>query len=293
MTLSASVGHGGRNLVDDVRRVQSLLNDHGATPPLVVDGACGAATVRAIRWFQEHVVHMASVDGRVDPGGRTWAALSQRQEPELSPAELAELRKRHVDPRVKENATTTRIIDALLPHLRGTNLEIISGWLSEADQRWKVNYHWEQLRWATERSLVLPIAEGAKRKLEAIQAALLANAPDPPAGYRTSGVVGQPVDASDARTITARHGVLSQQKRAFAKVMDDAGLIAKSNEPAAAFHLAAAPVSAPGTSTHGSGCAVDIEGPPNTVRSICKRLGATVIFDEQSHTHVEFERGVR
>lgn len=290
MTISASVGHGGRNLASDVQKVQSLLNDHGASPPLAVDGACGPQTVRAIRWFQEHVVGLASPDGRVDPGGRTWTALSQ---PLLTPEELRELRQRHVDPRVKENATTTRIIDRLLPHLRGTNLEIISGWLSEADQYWKVDYHWEQLLWMVERSLCLTIDAATKAKLEAIQAALLAIPPDPPRGYRTSGVVGEPADASDPRTITKRHGVVSKQKKAFDEVVDRAGLIAKSSDPASAFHLATAPVSAPGTSKHGTGYAIDIEGPPELVRSIVERLGATVIFDEQSHTHVELARGVK
>lgn len=288
MTISASVGHGGRNVPDDVRQVQSLLVEAGAAPPLTVDGLCGEQTVRAIRWFQEHVVRMASPDGRIDPAGPTWTALSQRSA--LSPEELCELRKRHVDPRVKENELTTRIIDALLPHMKGTNLEIISGWLSEADQCWKVDYHWEQLLWATERSLELPVDDRVKRKLEAIRSALLANPPDPPSGYRTSGVVGQPVDASDVRTIQARHGVLSEQKRAFGKLLAEASLAAKSNEPAQAFELAAATISAPGTSKHGTGWAIDIEGPPDLVRSICKRLGATLVLDEQSHTHVEFAR---
>lgn len=287
MTISASVGHGGRNLASDVRHVQSLLNDHGASPPLTVDGVCGPQTVRAIRWFQEHVVGMASPDGRVDPGGRTWTALSQ---PPITAEELRELRQRHVDPRVKENALTTKIIDRLLPHLRGTNLEIIAGWLSEADQYWKVNYHWDLLTWMVERSLQLPVDAATQRKLEAIQAALLAIPPQPPTGYRTSGVVGQPVDACDRRTITRRHGVLAEQKRAFGRLVDAADLVTKSSDPAKMIYLAAAPITAPGTSKHGTGYALDIEGPASTVRSICERLGATLIFDERSHTHVEFAR---
>lgn len=291
MNLSASVGQGGRNLADDVRQVQSLLNEAGAAPPLVVDGDCGPNTQRAIRWFQEHVVRLPHPDGRVDPGGRTWTALTQRTA--VSAEELRELRRQHVDPRVKENATTTRIIEALLPLMKGTTLEIISGWLSDADQAWKVSYHWEQLLWMTERSLALPIDASTKSKLEAIRTALLANPPSPPSGYRTSGVVGQPVDASSAHAIATRYTVLSQQKRAFAKVVKEAGLIAKSSDPASAFQLAAATISAPGTSKHGTGYAVDIEGPADVVRSICTRLGATLVLDEQSHTHVEFARGVR
>jgi peptidoglycan hydrolase-like protein with peptidoglycan-binding domain len=291
MSLSASVGHGGRNLADDVRQVQSLLNEAGAAPALVVDGACGPQTVGAIRWFQEHVVHLPRPDGRVDPGGGTWTALTQRTA--VSAEELCELRRRHVDPRVKENATTTRIIEALLPLMQGTTLEIISGWLSDADQAWKVDYHWEQLLWITERSLAPSVDASTKTKLEAIRTALLANPPSPPSGYRTSGVVGQPVDGSSAHALATRYTMLSQQKRAFARVVEEAGLIAKSSDPASAFQLAAATISAPGTSKHGTGYAVDIEGPADVVRSICTRLGATLVLDEQSHTHVEFARGIR
>lgn len=290
MTLTAPVGHHCRNLADDVRRVQALLNAHGAAPPLVVDGDCGAATVAAIRKFQQQVVGLANPDGRIDPGGRTWTALTQPVAPALTPEQLLALRQIHVDPRVKETTTTTRIIDAILPHLAGTDMKIVSGWLSDADQFWKVNYHWDLLLWIVEHSLTLPIDAKTAGKLQAIRGALLAHPPDPPRGYRTSGVVGQPVDASDAKTVTRRHAALAAQKKAFAKLT--AALIPKSSESADKFNLAAAPVSAPGTSKHGSGYAVDIQGPAATVRAICEHLGATVVFDEQSHTHVEFAHGV-
>ncbi len=289
MTLIASVGRGGRNLPDDVRQVQSLLNTRGAAPPLAVDGACGPATIAAIRWFQEQVVRLARSDGRIAPTGRTWRTLSQ---PVVSREELRLLRERHVDPRVKESPTTTTIIDTLLPHMRGTELKIISGWLSAADLLWKVNYHWELLLWMVEHSLTLPIDARAKGKLETIRSALLAHAPDPPDGYRTSGVVGQPVDASDARAAAERYRVLSAQKRSFKAILDTGDLIARSGEPAANFYLAAATVARPSTSKHGAGYAIDVEGPTDVVRAICEPLGATVVYDELSHTHVEFARGI-
>lgn len=306
MTISASVGQGGRNLAEDVRRVQSLLNDNGATPRLVVDGACGGQTIRAIRWFQERIVRMRSPDGRIDPGGTSWRALSQRdgRNPrEAAPRrdapsvderrEFRDERRQYVDPRVQETAATTRIIDALLPHMRGTDLKIISGWLSDADQFWKVNYHWELLLWMAERSLGLPIDDKAKRELQAIRSALLSNPPNPRTGYRTSASTGKPVDSSDAKTIIDRHAMLSQQKRVFKQVMAGASLIAKSRDPAQAFHLAAAPVAPPGTSKHGTGYALDIQGSAGTVKSICNKLGASLVFDEKSHTHVEFKHGVK
>lgn len=80
--LGASVGRGGTNRRDDTMVVQNLLNDHvGSLVPLralTVDGIVGPNTIRAIEAFQRRVVGMTSPDGRVDPGGRTLAALGQR-----------------------------------------------------------------------------------------------------------------------------------------------------------------------------------------------------------------------
>lgn len=289
MTLTASVGRGGRNVPDDVRQVQSRLNTHGAAPTLVVDGACGPATIAAIRWFQEKVVRLAKTDGRVVPGSYTWMTLSR---PVVTPEQLQQLRERHVDPRVKENAATTRILEALLPFMEGTELRIVSGWLSAADLAWKVNYHWELLLWLVERSLALPIDQRVKGKLGTIRMALLAHAPDPPGGYRTSGVVGQPVDVLNARAADERYRVLSAQKRSFAGMLDTTDLIARSGEPEAMFRLAAATVARPSASKHATGYAIDIEGPTDAVAAMCEPLGATVVYDERSHTHVEFARGI-
>ena len=61
--------------------MQNLLNNHvrsiAPIPALRVDGAVGPKTVRAIEAFQRSVVSMPSPDGRVDPQGRTLAALSR------------------------------------------------------------------------------------------------------------------------------------------------------------------------------------------------------------------------
>jgi peptidoglycan hydrolase-like protein with peptidoglycan-binding domain len=78
-SISASVGRGGANLREDVRLVQQLLNRHprGAQPPLGEDGLIGSRTLAAIEAFQRDVVGMARPDGRVDPGGRTFAAMGQ------------------------------------------------------------------------------------------------------------------------------------------------------------------------------------------------------------------------
>jgi uncharacterized membrane protein len=72
------VGSNAPNRPDDVRRVQSLLNrvlpGLGGTPSrLLVDGLCGGKTIGAISRFQK--ARLGYVDGRIDPGGRTFTAL--------------------------------------------------------------------------------------------------------------------------------------------------------------------------------------------------------------------------
>jgi hypothetical protein len=73
-TIGGSVGRGGKNSAADVLTVQRLLNRGGAT--LMEDGDCGSLTVRAIEAFQKAT--FGSADGRVDPDGRTMAALTGR-----------------------------------------------------------------------------------------------------------------------------------------------------------------------------------------------------------------------
>lgn len=73
-----AVGHGARNARSDVRLVQHLLNRH-RTPRgalLKIDGIVGPRTMAAIRGFQANVVHLLPVDGRIDPGGPSFTALT-------------------------------------------------------------------------------------------------------------------------------------------------------------------------------------------------------------------------
>ncbi len=70
--ISGSVGQGGKNQADDVSAVQQLLNDKGDS--LTVDGQVGPKTIGAISKFQ--MANLGFSDGRVDPGGQTWGALS-------------------------------------------------------------------------------------------------------------------------------------------------------------------------------------------------------------------------
>lgn len=89
--LSASVGRNGQNRSSDVEVVQRLLNRHldrliPSRPLLSVDGLIGDQTLTAIIDFQRQVLHFQNPDGRVDPGGRTWAGLQAGTEsPDSSP----------------------------------------------------------------------------------------------------------------------------------------------------------------------------------------------------------------
>jgi hypothetical protein len=77
-TLTSSVGRGGTNLPQDVRTVQSLLNQNRPAPlrPIGEDGKIGHETITAIEEFQRRAVKMTRPDGRVDPNGATWRALT-------------------------------------------------------------------------------------------------------------------------------------------------------------------------------------------------------------------------
>jgi peptidoglycan hydrolase-like protein with peptidoglycan-binding domain len=80
LSITGSVGDGGRNLPGDTRRIQEALN--GVTPasdrpipPLKIDGIVGPKTLAAIRAFQQR--RIGSADGRVDPNGPTIRELGR------------------------------------------------------------------------------------------------------------------------------------------------------------------------------------------------------------------------
>jgi peptidoglycan L-alanyl-D-glutamate endopeptidase CwlK len=73
-TIIGAVGRGGDNRKPDTRKIQRLLNAIFPATVLVVDGQCGAKTIRRIERFQRRFTKRP--DGRVDPGGRTLKRLS-------------------------------------------------------------------------------------------------------------------------------------------------------------------------------------------------------------------------
>mgnify|MGYP000306625287 CR=1 FL=1 len=72
-SISDSVGKGGANKIEDVKIVQTLLNEKGNN--IKVDGDCGPKTINAIRKFQRETFSWKP-DGKVDANGKTWEALS-------------------------------------------------------------------------------------------------------------------------------------------------------------------------------------------------------------------------
>lgn len=297
--IEGAVGQGGDNLEADVRLVQQLLNRQDLSPLASIreDGQAGSSTVTAIRHFQTRFLGVNSPDGRVDPDGRTFRKLSSGSG-ERGTGENAETRKvdrdaraQRVDPRVKETGVTSRIIDDLVPRMSEVRARIIAGYLSDSDQFWKVNYHWEYLLQMVDHCLSLPVEENEKGELRNIRSTLLGCGPDPATGY-TSGSVGTPVDRSSVEEAVKRHKILASMKQSFGKLFERGKMKEKSRKSPKCFDLAAAPVASPGTSKHGTGYALDIEGDNSGIKNLCKGLGATLVFDEKSHVHVEFKNGV-
>ena len=79
MSITGSVGKGGKNSAPDTRMVQGLINPHAiklGIKPLDVDGLCGPLTISAITRYQTVVMKTPAADGRVEPGGKTFISLT-------------------------------------------------------------------------------------------------------------------------------------------------------------------------------------------------------------------------
>lgn len=298
-----SVGAVGANDPNDVTIVQRLLNARAMPPyrPLNVNGICDEALVAQIRHFQEVYVRMNHPDGRVDPSGRSFAALRATTDPEppkrepetpLERKEAARRRSNFVGSKVASHPGTDRIIHAIEPYFDGVNALVISGYLSDGQKFWKMNYHWDHLLWMVDHCLELDVDEKCKNRLSAIRGALMANKPNPSSGYLKSPTIGKPEDKSAIEEMRKRYQAITQGKQEFKKLMREADLQAKSKRPASEFKYTTAPLAFPTNSKHGTGYALDIRGDNGKIVSISKRLGASLTFDEDSHVHVEFKRGV-
>ena len=194
---------------------------------------------------------------------------------------------------VKEIPLTTRIIDAVMPYYP-KDCRCIAGYLDNSDQYWKVNYHWDLLLSKIDAFLALAtVPDNLKGFARAIRGVMMSNPPNPLTGYRNDKKVGATKDLSPPDRIVARHATLKQSKKDFEAVIIKAKVVnvaTKSNPPAAEkpWWLAVAPVASPGTSKHGTGYALDIAGNNAETTRVSRGLGASLVFNEASHVHVEF-----
>ena len=192
----------------------------------------------------------------------------------------------------KADPDTRKLIEAIMPCFPRP-CKVIAGYLNDDDQFWKVNYHWELLSTMVGRALGLSVSAASLTTLKSISIDLEGNKPDPAKGYMASKKPGEPHDRSTSETIVERWKLLKTSKAAFRKVLDSEE-IPKKHPPSERWDLAAAPVAMPGTSKHGSGYALDIHGAGKNklISEISRSLGASLVFDEKSHVHVEFKQGV-
>jgi hypothetical protein len=188
------------------------------------------------------------------------------------------------------NPDSRALILTMMPYFP-LSCMVIANYLNDADQFWKVNYHWELMSQRVDLAAKLKLGATSVQSLATIRRALDANPPDPLSGYVRSKTVGQPLDRSSAADIVKRWQQLRESKKAF-RIVLDTEKIAEKNKPSEPWDLAAAPLAKPGTSMHGTGYAFDIHGDNVLVKSICTGLKATLVFDEKSHVHVEFKQGV-
>jgi hypothetical protein len=199
---------------------------------------------------------------------------------------------------VQTTKTTDDIIDAIMPYFPSRCI-VISGYVDDSDQYWKVNYHWDLLLYKVDEFLAMKdVQAGHLERARAIRATLMTSPPNPQRGYRTDLTMGATKDQSSSDAIVQRHSTLGQAKEDFKAVLIEANVIEQQgdgeNVPDSEreWWLALAKVAAPGTSKHGKGYALDIQGDNGETKRIARQLNATLVFDEDSHVHVEWENGV-
>ena len=194
---------------------------------------------------------------------------------------------------VKEIDITKQILNTVFAYYPKECM-CIAGYLDNSDQFWKVNYHWDLLVSKIDELLAIKDLDARFFKAgTAIKTALMSNHPIPVTGYRLDKQVNQTKDSSSSERIIARHAILKQSKKDFETVIIKAEIVdadTKSNPPKEEkmWWLAVAPLAVPGTSKHGTGYALDIAGNNDETKKISNSLGASLVFNEASHVHVEF-----
>jgi hypothetical protein len=112
-----SVGVGGKNNLLDVKLVQKLLNERKGCK-LETDGVCGNKTTTQIIDLQRRIFQNWAVDGRIDPGGKTWKwltgkdALPKLPPPPPPPPVVITVKPTTPDP-IKNPTVQEKIVDVL------------------------------------------------------------------------------------------------------------------------------------------------------------------------------------
>ena len=194
---------------------------------------------------------------------------------------------------VKELANTKAIITAIMPYFP-LSCRVISGYLDGDDLYWKVSYHWDLLTSQLERFAARAETGEDDRTTAASLIKVLATVPpNPPRGYALDKGLGVPPDHSTHAQTLERHGVLAKVKLDAREVFIRGGVVTPSREkdpPKAEkrYWLSIARVADPRFGKHRTGFALDIAGANSETTRIAKALGATLVFNESSHVHVEF-----
>ena len=207
----------------------------------------------------------------------------------------AHSRTTFVAPAVKEIQLTKQIIDEIMPFYPKT-CRCIAGYLDNTDQYWKINYHWDLLMSKIDAFLAMKTQPATlKAAANAIRGVMMTNPPSPAHGYMNDVRVGMTKDSSPPERIEARWKTLKQSKKDFERVILKAGIIKEADRKGTPskedklWWLAVAPVAPPGDSKHGTGYALDIAGDNVAIQTISEALGASLVFVETSHIHVEFK----
>ena len=200
-----------------------------------------------------------------------------------------------VGPKVILSPKAEQIIRQIAPYMpQGT--EVIGGFLDEGGQLFKLNYHWELLNLNLDRFIkndktVAPLGDIDNKVFVAMKARLAA-IPPPQKGYlRATSPVALP-DMSKQADIVKRWSVVLRVKndlKAALKALETSKLPSAVKQQ---LKLCGARIRRPGTSNHGQGWALDLAGDQNKIQEACAKLKASLIYPEDSHVHVEFEKGV-
>ena len=276
---------GGIPSLDDILAgIGDVVGDIGETVGGIVDGITGA-----IGDF------FGGGEPSADPATDA-PAEAPAEAPAAKPIDPAnhQSRSSFVAESVKENAVTTAILDVIWPYYRKEDV-VISGFLTDSELVWKVNYHWDAILWTCDRAKRFEITEEYKKQLDAVAAGLMPYAPNPGKGAYLPGPVGEPEDTTTPEQFLARYEAVKAAKPVLKQILDASGATeqaAGDKNVAISFENACDFVQPPSNSKHGVGYALDFKGDEKRIIETSKMLGASG-FDDEAYTHVEFKNGAK